>query len=105
MAEGLYTVTECVARKETQEGVLPPIATVVTGCGDCYTVPTVTLDVALILLILIATIVLFLVGHWRHDVVAMMALVISVLVGLVPHTTAFAGFGSKPRTRAPNLGG
>lgn len=47
----------------------------------------------LIFAILIATMALFLWGRWRHDVVALAALLACVSVGLVPATEAFAGFG------------
>ncbi|MCS6828439.1 MAG: SLC13 family permease [Caldilinea sp.] len=46
-----------------------------------------------IFLILAATIALFLWGRWRHDVVALAALVACVFTGLVPAEEAFAGFG------------
>jgi di/tricarboxylate transporter len=46
-----------------------------------------------ILIILAATVFLFLWGRWRHDMVAMAALLACVLVGLVPASGAFAGFG------------
>lgn len=48
---------------------------------------------ARILAILIASIALFLWGRWRHDMVAMAALLAAVVTGLVPTTDAFAGFG------------
>jgi len=50
-------------------------------------------DQILILLILVAITSLFLWGRWRHDMVAMGALLVCVLVGLVPATQAFSGFG------------
>ncbi len=43
--------------------------------------------------ILAATIVLFVWGRWRHDVVALASLLGCVLAGLVPVETAFSGFG------------
>ena len=46
----------------------------------------------LIAVILITTIGLFLWGRWRHDVVALGALLVSVIAGLVPPSEAFAGF-------------
>jgi di/tricarboxylate transporter len=52
-----------------------------------------TLAQVLILLILAATVVLFLWGRWRHDMVAASALLACVFVGLVPVDQAFAGFG------------
>ncbi len=42
--------------------------------------------------ILLITVVLFLWGRWRHDFVAMAALVLCVIVGLVPEQQAFSGF-------------
>ncbi len=47
----------------------------------------------LILTILTTTVGLFLWGRWRHDMVAMAALLACVLVGLLPAEQAFAGFG------------
>ena len=52
-----------------------------------------THDQTLILTILLATIVMFLWGRWRHDMVAVMALLACVLAGLVEPGAAFAGFG------------
>jgi di/tricarboxylate transporter len=46
-----------------------------------------------ILCVLSATIALFIWGRWRHDVVALAALLASVLLGLVPADFAFSGFG------------
>jgi len=46
-----------------------------------------------ILCVLSATIALFVWGRWRHDVIALAALVASVLLGLVPSVSAFSGFG------------
>ena len=45
-----------------------------------------------IALILSATIVLFLWGRWRHDIVALTALLACVVTGLVPTNAAFSGF-------------
>lgn len=52
-----------------------------------------TTDQGLIFLILAATLVLFLWGRWRHDMVAIAALLATVAAGLVPAAEAFAGFG------------
>lgn len=52
-----------------------------------------TLDQWLILAILLATVVMFLVGRWRHDMVALAALLACVIAGLVDGTAAFNGFG------------
>lgn len=50
-------------------------------------------DQLLILSILIGTIAAFLWGRWRHDMVAIAALLACVLSGLVQPGDAFAGFG------------
>jgi di/tricarboxylate transporter len=52
-----------------------------------------TLDQTLIAAILAATVALFLWGRWRHDMVALAALIACVVAGLVPGEEAFAGFG------------
>ncbi|SFQ52232.1 TrkA-C domain-containing protein [Geopseudomonas sagittaria] len=46
-----------------------------------------------IVAVLLAALTLFLWGRWRHDLVAMAALLACVLLGLVPVEEAFAGFG------------
>ncbi|WP_029934862.1 SLC13 family permease [Thiomicrospira pelophila] len=51
-----------------------------------------TQDQLLILLILASTMVLFVWGRWRHDIVAAMALMACVLTGLVSPNDAFLGF-------------
>jgi di/tricarboxylate transporter len=53
----------------------------------------VTLAQLQILGVLAVTIGLFVWGRWRHDVVALAALVASVFLGLVPSAAAFSGFG------------
>jgi len=50
-------------------------------------------DQTLILLVLIATMALFIWGRWRHDIVALASLVACVMLGLVPGASAFNGFG------------
>jgi di/tricarboxylate transporter len=50
-------------------------------------------DQIIILVILLATVVMFIWGSWRHDMVALGALLACVIVGLVPRTEAFTGFG------------
>lgn len=50
-------------------------------------------DQILILTILAASIGLFLWGRWRHDMVALAALLACVVVGLIPGDEAFSGFG------------
>jgi di/tricarboxylate transporter len=52
-----------------------------------------TTDQGLILGILLATIVMFLWGRWRHDMVALAGLLACVLAGVVRPADAFAGFG------------
>ncbi len=52
-----------------------------------------TLPQITILAVLAATVVLFLSGRWRHDMVALASLLACVLTGLVPADHAFAGFG------------
>ena len=52
-----------------------------------------TMDQATILLILSATVVMFLWGRWRHDLVAVGALLACVITGLIPGAEAFSGFG------------
>lgn len=49
-------------------------------------------DQALILMILVTTMGLFLWGRWRHDIVALAALLACVFTGLVPREAAFTGF-------------
>ncbi len=46
-----------------------------------------------ILIILAATVGLFLWGRWRHDIVALACLLVCVFTGLVPSEQAFWGFG------------
>ena len=46
-----------------------------------------------ILAILGATVAMFMWGRWRHDMVAMAALLACVLAGLLPAGSAFSGFG------------
>ncbi|HBZ95161.1 MAG TPA: SLC13 family permease [Pseudomonas sp.] len=46
-----------------------------------------------IFIILLASMGLFIWGRWRHDVVALGALLACVIVGLVPESEAFTGFG------------
>jgi di/tricarboxylate transporter len=53
----------------------------------------VSTEQIVILAILIATVALFVWGRWRHDMVALAALLACVVAGLVPSGEAFAGFG------------
>ncbi len=48
---------------------------------------------AAIIAVLVATVAMFLWGRWRHDMVAVGALLACVLAGLVAPADAFAGFG------------
>ena len=52
-----------------------------------------TLDQSLILLVLAAAMIMFIWGHWRHDMIALAALLACVFLGLVPADIAFGGFG------------
>ncbi len=52
-----------------------------------------TVEQSLILGVLALTMGLFLWGRWRHDVVALAALLACVVIGLVPAAEAFDGFG------------
>ncbi|HSN71848.1 MAG TPA: SLC13 family permease [Steroidobacteraceae bacterium] len=52
-----------------------------------------TIEQITILVIIAATMGGLLAGRWRHDVVALAALLASVVLGLVPPGEAFAGFG------------
>lgn len=52
-----------------------------------------TLEQGQIFVILVASMGLFIWGRWRHDVVALGALLACVIAGLVPDREAFAGFG------------
>ncbi|PID66900.1 MAG: SLC13 family permease [Gammaproteobacteria bacterium] len=52
-----------------------------------------TLDQYLITGILLLTLFLFILNKWRYDLVAMFALVVATLLGLVKQTDMFSGFG------------
>ena len=52
-----------------------------------------TVNQGLILLVLFAAMIMFIWGRWRHDMVALAALLACVFLGLVPPDVAFAGFG------------
>lgn len=52
-----------------------------------------TQDQLLILFILAATVVMFAWGRWRHDMVAVGALLACLLSGLLPSAEAFGGSG------------
>ena len=52
-----------------------------------------TVPQSIIILILLVTIGLFLWGRWRHDMVALAALLACVLTGVIDPAIAFSGFG------------
>lgn len=60
--------------------------------NDFYLRGTMSQPQITITLILGATIILFVWGKWRHDIVALSALLACVLTGLVPSHQAFSGF-------------
>lgn len=47
-----------------------------------------------ILIVLFITMVLFIWGYWRYDIVAIIALMISVLIGAVPFSHVYIGFSN-----------
>jgi di/tricarboxylate transporter len=53
----------------------------------------VTFDQAAIFALLGAALLLFVRGTWRYDLVALLALLLATLLGIVPADRAFAGFG------------
>lgn len=53
-----------------------------------------TLDQLQLMLVLIGLLILLVWGRWRYDVVALGALFIAALFGLVPQSQLFAGFGN-----------
>lgn len=53
-----------------------------------------TIDQGIIFGTLILTLVLFITGRWRYDVVALLALLIVTLTGLIPVGRAFSGFAN-----------
>ena len=63
-----------------------------------------TTDQLLILFILAASVAMFLWGRWRHDMVAVGALLAAVLGGLVPAFDAFTGFPEGKATMAQGGG-
>ncbi len=50
-------------------------------------------DQLLVLLVLALTFAFFVWGRWRYDAVALLALLVLVLFGIIPGEAAFAGFG------------
>jgi len=53
----------------------------------------VTLDHVIVFGIIACTLMLFVWGRWRYDIVAVLALLAGVYLGVVPAMQAFAGFG------------
>ena len=51
------------------------------------------MDEAIVFGVLILAFILFVRGHWRYDVVAVLALLILAIAGIVPPSEAFQGFG------------
>ena len=51
-------------------------------------------DQAILLTILLALLILLVWGRWRYDIVALGALFVASLFGLVPQTELFSGFGN-----------
>ena len=49
--------------------------------------------------IILASLILFVWGRWRYDLVAMAALIVSVIMGIVPADEAFEGFNVPPWDR------
>jgi di/tricarboxylate transporter len=53
-----------------------------------------TLPQISLIAVLVGTLALFIWGRWRHDVVAVLALVATILLGLIPPQEAFDGFSN-----------
>lgn len=51
------------------------------------------LEQIIVLGVLILTLIFFIWGRWRYDLVALMSLLVVTLAGIVPATEAFVGFG------------
>ncbi len=47
-----------------------------------------------VFIILFCTLILFIWGRWRYDVVAFLALIATVLTGVIPYSAAFVGFSN-----------
>jgi di/tricarboxylate transporter len=54
----------------------------------------ITIEQTIIFATLVLTLILFVVGRWRYDVVALIALLIVTLFGLIPAERAFSGFSN-----------
>ena len=59
-----------------------------------------TLDQTLLSLILVGALALFMHGRLRYDVVALLALLATGVLGLVPPDRVFAGFGHRRSSRS-----
>ena len=53
-----------------------------------------TLDQGLLFTLLLAVFALLIWGRWRYDLVAFVAMLAELLLGLVPADRAFSGFGN-----------
>ena len=53
----------------------------------------VTSDQGMVFAILLATLILFVWGRWRYDIVSLGALILVFVAGLVPANRVFTGFG------------
>ena len=51
------------------------------------------MDEAIVFAVLILSLVLFVAGRWRYDIVAVLALLVLTITGIVPAADAFKGFG------------
>ena len=48
---------------------------------------------AIVFAVLALSLVLFVVGKWRYDIVAILALLVLAIAGIVPAAEAYKGFG------------
>lgn len=55
--------------------------------------PGVSTELLILFIVLTATLVLFVWNRWRYDIVALVALLVVAVAGLVPPDQVFAGFG------------
>ena len=51
------------------------------------------MDEAIVFAVLVISLVLFVVGKWRYDIVAIAALLVLAVAGIVPAAEAYQGFG------------
>jgi di/tricarboxylate transporter len=52
-----------------------------------------TIEQTVVFAVLLLCLVLFVLGRWRYDIVALLALLVVTIAGIVPAEQAFAGFG------------